>query len=127
MKKLVWATMAFGVVHLIIFAGGLASLTDVNRSLFSGFIPHFTAFFTLACVLSLMLIDPSMKTRYPFVISCIYAIAVGVVLELIQLQTSYRTFAFDDMAVDTLGALVYCIIGSILYKKGYFKIWTNLK
>jgi VanZ family protein len=123
MKKNTLAIIAFILVNIIVFAGGLVRLNNtIEKTFLSGVVPHFIAFFTLALVYSLVLM--SYKAKHPFLISFFYAVFVGVILEFVQLQIGYRTFDIYDMMVDTIGALCYSVVGYILYKKGFFeKYW----
>jgi len=112
---------AFLLVHVIIFIGGLSRLnTTLEKTVLSGILPHFIAFFTLAFVSSVLLL--SYKKIHPFLISFLYAVFIGILLEFSQLLIGYRMFDVFDMLMDTVGAGCYFLVGYILYKNGFFEI-----
>jgi glycopeptide antibiotics resistance protein len=110
MKLVFWLFM-FISVHAAIFFGGTAR---VNGYGLSGYPIHFIAFFCVAGVSSMLLLNR--RLPLPFLFSIAYTSILVFVLEGVQSLIPHRTFSITDIYWGVAGALAYSIIAKIFFR-----------
>jgi VanZ family protein len=95
-----WLTIAWLLVAVVLYSSLTSSPIQTPNIEYGDKIGHFFAYFTLVfwfCQLY--------KNRSHILLFVLF-VTMGVVIELIQGQTSYRTFEVADMLANSLGAVM---------------------
>ncbi|MEM4397103.1 MAG: VanZ family protein [Candidatus Woesearchaeota archaeon] len=124
--KLYIAIALFIFAHHLIFS---IALSDTRNNpiakITSNDFMHFTAFFGLAFIFSLILLIAEKYVKFPFTISFLYSVFIAVLVEMLQVSTSTRFFSYLDILIGTIGASVYSILGIIAYNYHLFEKYWN--
>ena len=77
---------------------------------------HFLAYACLAVMLAYALHDSRLPDWQVFVLVVVCAVGYGVTIELMQSRLPSRTFAFEDMGVNAVGAAVAIVCWRVLVR-----------
>ncbi|MEM3374583.1 MAG: VanZ family protein [Candidatus Woesearchaeota archaeon] len=127
MKRLYLALFLFITANIALFYFALSKVDNSLRIISSGYHMHFIAFFGLSFFLSLILVHEKISLPAPFTLSFLYSFFIAFVIEILQAQTTYRVFSYNDILFGCLGALCYSILGLISYNSNLFhKYWIRV-
>ena len=102
----------FIILQAAVFYAALSELTPSNKSIFSGSVMHFIAFFLTTLVIGLVLHEFSVK--HPFVYGFAYSIIAAVLIEFLQKNmTSSRSAELGDIVIGVIGAAVMALVGEL--------------
>lgn len=127
MKRLYSSLFLFLIANIAIFYFALSNVNGSLKVISGGDHMHFTAFFGLSFILSLVLIHEKVNLPAPFTLSFLYSFFIAFLIEILQSFTSYRVFSYIDILIGGLGALLYSIIGIFSYNSKFFhKYWIKV-
>lgn len=110
------------------YAGRIISIEQVGYSHFIEFFirkfAHFSSYFIIGCFTFLLLKQLIANIKVTFCLAWLIPILYAVIDEIHQSFTPGRTPLWQDVFLDSLGALVGIIVGYIFsrYKKKYYNI-----
>ncbi|MEM2131161.1 MAG: VanZ family protein, partial [Candidatus Woesearchaeota archaeon] len=105
MKRLYSSIFLFILANITIFYFALIKPEGSLKVISGGYHMHFIAFFGLSFILSLILVHEKINLPAPFTLSFLYSFFISFVIEILQLQTGYRTFSYNDVLIGCFGAL----------------------
>ena len=122
--KIIFYSINFGLIFLYLFPGSLLGQViygskKIQPQITPDFIissNHFYVFILVSIVGFLTFIKINQKK-----ILTIYLISLSIVLELLHLLISHRTFQWADLFGNLIGVLVVILISNLINKYGLFK------
>ena len=122
--KIIFYSVNFGLIFLYLFPGSLLGQVfygskKIQPQITPDFIissNHFYVFILVSIVGFLTFIKINQKK-----ILMIYLISLSIVLELLHLLISDRTFQWADLFGNLIGVLVVILISNLINKYGLFK------
>tara|TARA_B100000424_G_scaffold133623_1_gene101304 strand:- start:151 stop:546 length:396 start_codon:yes stop_codon:yes gene_type:complete len=122
--KIIFYSINFGLIFLYLFPGSLLGQVfygskKIQPQITPDFIissNHFYVFILVSIVGFLTFIKINQKK-----ILMIYLISLSIVLELLHLLISDRTFQWADLFGNLIGVLVVILISNLINKYGLFK------